>query len=309
MNGIHQEIVSFLYNFVADYILLFLVKKDLFPEIRLKQQIKDAFAFTVTYIFWDSMAEGQPLYLKVFLKWLLVFILLCIFFKIRSVKLLIKTVIVFLLYMFLLAGSVSFFLSCINIESVNGEKEAYKAMGIMLSGMLLLSLWKQKKRRECEKKALQSDIYEIQLLRKGKKAAGEAIYDSGNLLTSEITGQGVCIIPERLAKKLLLPEEWEEVKEIYRTDDTKGENIFSWKAWAKQLESGIYVLRYSTVGVGKAVMPAVMAEEIVVLKNKEVLVKTKGMLGISQEELSEKKQFSVLLPADIFDRENNRSII
>ena len=309
MNGIHQEIVSFLYNFVADYILLFFVKKDLFPEIRLKQQIKDAFAFTVTYIFWDSLAEGQPLYLKVFSKWLLVFILLCIFFKIRSVKLLIKTVIVFLLYMFLLAGSVSFFLSCINIESVNGEKEAYKAMGIMLSGMLLLSLWKQKKRRECEKKALQSDIYEIQLLRKGKKATGEAIYDSGNLLTSEITGQGVCIIPERLARKLLLPEEWEEVKEIYRTDDTKGENIFSWKAWAKQLERGIYVLRYSTVGTKKAAMPAVMAEEIVVLKNKEVLVKTKGMLGISQEELSEKKQFSVLLPADIFDRENNRSII
>lgn len=309
MNGIHQEIVSFLYNFVADYILLFLVKKDLFPEIRLKQQIKGAVAFAVTYILWDSLAEGLPPYLKVFSKWLLIFILLCIFFKIRSVKLLIKTVIVFLLYMFLLAGSVSFFLSCINIESVNGEKEAYKAMGIMLSGALLLYLWKQKKRRECEKKALQSDIYEIQLLRKGKKAAGEAIYDSGNLLTSEITGQGVCIIPERLAKKLLLPEEWEKVKEIYKTDDTKGEDIFSWKAWAKLLQSGIYVLRYSTVGVGKAAMPAVMAEEIVVLKNKEVLVKTKGMLGISQEELSEKNQFSVLLPADIFDRENNRSII
>ena len=309
MNGIHQEIVSFLYNFVADYILLFLVKKDLFPEIRLKQQIKGTFAFAATYVLWDSLEGKVNPYFHVFSKWLLVFILLCIFFKIRSVKLLIKTVIVFLLYMFLLAGSVSFVLSCINIESVNEEKEAYKAMGIMLSGALLLSLWKMKKRKECEKKALQSDIYEIQLFRKGKKAAGEAIYDSGNLLTSEITGQGVCIIPERLAKELLLPEEWKKVKEIYGRDCTKGEEIFSWKAWAKQLESGIYVLRYSTVGVGKAAMPAVMAEEIVVLKNKEVLVRTKGMLGISQEELSERKQFSVLLPADIFDRENNRSII
>lgn len=309
MNGIHQEIVSFLYNFVADYILLFLVKKDLFPEIRLKQQIKGAFAFTATYILWDSLAGKLTPYFKVFSNWLLIFILICIFFKIRSVKLLIKTVIIFLLYMFLLAGSVSFFLSCINIESVNGEKEAYKAMGIMLSGALMLSLWKQKKRRECEKKALQSDIYEIQILRKGKKVAGEAIYDSGNLLTSEITGQGVCIIPEGMAKNILLSEEWKKVTEIYAMDCEEKTEVFSWKTWAKQFQSGIYVLRYSTVGRKKAMMPAIMAEEIVVLKNKEVLIKTKGMLGISQEELSEKNQFSVLLPADIFDREKNRSII
>ena len=309
MNGIHQEIVSFLYNFLADYILLFLVKKDLFPEIRLKQQIKGACAFAVTYVLWESLAGKLPPYFKVFSKWLLVFILLCIFFKIRSVKLLIKTVIVFLLYMFLLAGSVSFFLSCINIESVREEKEAYKAMGIMLCGALLLSLWKRKKKKECEEKALQSDIYEIQLFRKGKKAIGEAIYDSGNLLSSEITGQGVCIIPERMAKDLILPEEWGKIKEIYGMDCTKGAENFSWKAWAKQFQGGIYILRYSTVGRKKATMPAVMAEEIVVLKNKEVLVKTKGMLGISQEELSEKNQFSVLLPADIFDRGNNRSII
>ena len=37
--------------------------------------------------------------------------------------------------------------------------------------------------------------------------------------------------------------------------------------------------------------------------------KTKGMLGISSEKFVEQNTFSILLPADIFEREKNRSII
>ena len=78
--------------------------------------------------------------------------------------------------------------------------------------------------------------------------------------------------------------------------------------WAKQFQTGIYVLQYSSVGKKNAKMPGVMAEEIVVLKDGEVLTRTKGMLGISQEKLSETKEFFVMLPNDIFDREENRNI-
>ena len=82
-----------------------------------------------------------------------------------------------------------------------------------------------------------------------------------------------------------------------------------WRMWAKQFQTGIYVLQYSTVGKKNAKMPGVMAEEIVVLKDGEVLTRTKGMLGISQEELSETKEFFVLLPNDIFDREESSNIL
>ncbi|RGI92964.1 hypothetical protein DXD91_00345 [Anaerobutyricum hallii] len=82
-----------------------------------------------------------------------------------------------------------------------------------------------------------------------------------------------------------------------------------WRMWAKQFQTGIYVLQYSTVGKKNAKMPGVMAEEIVVLKDGEVLTRTKGMLGISQEELSETKEFFILLPNDIFDREESSNIL
>lgn len=317
MSVIHTEVLSFLYNFMADYILLFLVKKDLFPEVKQKQVIKGAAACSITYIIWDNIVAGESPYCKIFLGYPVIFILLCLFFKIHSVKLLIKTVVIFLLYMFLLAGSVTFFLSCINIESVNGKRTAYKAMGILMLSAVLILLWKQNKKNEKKKKVLQSNTYEIQILRKGKKIVCQAIYDSGNLLSSEITGQGVCIIPEEQAAPLISGQEREIIKRFeekntvaidYDKND-EAETVFSWKTWMRQFQSGIYVLHYSTVGRKNAKMPGIMAEEIVVLKDKEVLVRTKGMLGISQGTVSEKNSFSVLLPADIFEREKNHSII
>lgn len=302
----YPEWVSFVYNFLADYIVLFFVRKDLFPEIKLQRLLQNAFVFSLTYILWDNLTANSPYGFRVFLKWLLIYCLLCILFKIHSIKLFIKTVVIFFLYIFLLAGSVTFFLSFLKEQEINEEKTAYKAMEIMIFCAVSLALWKQKKKRENQEKTSAANLYEIQIVRKGKKIEGQAIYDSGNLLNSQITGQGVCILQKSQAKQLLLPEEWEKINKYYKTEQT---DVFNWKEWAKQMQSGIYILQYSTVGKKKAKMPGIMAEEIVVLKNKEVLVKTKGMLGISQEELSEKNRFSVLLPADIFDREKNRSII
>lgn len=306
MNGMDSQIISLLYNFIADGIVLFFVKKDLFPNIKGSQMLKCAVTFSASYLLWDNVVQDMNPYFKIFSKCLLIFLLLCIFFKIHSLKLLIKTTILLLLYMFLLAGSISFFLSCINIENIKEKNAAYKAMGVMLFNAFFLFLWKLKKKKEDSVKFFESNMYEIQLTRKGKKIVCQAMYDSGNLLSSEITGQGVCILSQLQAKKLLLPKEWEMINKFY---DTEMLEDFSWKAWAKQFQSGIYILQYFTVGEKKAKMPGIMAEEIVVLKNKEVLVKTKGMLGISQEKLSEKSRFSVLLPADIFERENNRSIV
>ena len=160
----------------------------------------------------------------------------------------------------------------------------------------------------------------MRISRKGRKAVYKGIYDSGNLLVSQITGQGVCIIQKEQAEKLLLPKEKSEIEQFYiqfseekkrEKNGKKKQQIEQplWSMWAKQFQTGIYVLQYSTVGKKNAKMPGIMAEEIVVLKDGEVLTRTKGMLGISQEELSETKEFFVLLPNDIFDREESSNIL
>ena len=184
-------------------------------------------------------------------------------------------------------------------------------------------MWKMKKKKENATQSSKTYTYEVRISRKGRKAVYKGIYDSGNLLVSQITGQGVCIIQKEQAAKLLLPKEKSEIEQLYiqfseekeekkrEKNEKKKQQIEQplWRMWAKQFQTGIYVLQYSTVGKKNAKMRGVMAEEIVVLKDGEVLTRTKGMLGISQEELSETKEFFILLPNDIFDREESSNIL
>ena len=119
-----------------------------------------------------------------------------------------------------MGGAVSFFLSCIHIKTVGGRKTA----------------------------------------RKGRKAVYKGIYDSGNLLVSQITGQGVCIIQKEQAAKLLLPKEKSEIEQLYiqfseekeekkrEKNGKKKQQIEQplWRMWAKQFQTGIYVLQFSS---------------------------------------------------------------
>lgn len=317
---------SFLYNWAADYILLLFVKKDLYPEIKNRIILIGASACSISYILWKETAGRLPTHCRIILKWFLFFSILCILFKIRSVKKMGKTISLFLCYLFLMGGAVSFFLSCIHIKTVGGRKTAWKAMAVIWFSAGVIFLWKMKKKKENATQMSKTYTYEVRISRKGRKAVYKGIYDSGNLLLSQITGQGVCIIQKEQAEKLLLPKEKLEIEQFYiqfseekaKKEEKKREKNGKkklqieqplWKMWAKQFQTGIYVLQYSTVGKKNAKMPGIMAEEIVVLKDGEVLTRTKGMLGISQEELSETKEFFILLPNDIFDREKSSNIL
>ena len=139
---------SFLYNMAADYILLLFVKKDLYPEIKNRMLLTGAAVCSVSYILWENTAERiSPCYREV-LKWFLLFIILSILFKIRSFKKIRKTISLFLCYLFLMGGAVSFFLSCIHIKAVVGRKTACKAIMIIWFSAGMIYLWKVKKKKE-----------------------------------------------------------------------------------------------------------------------------------------------------------------
>ena len=72
-----------------------------------------------------------------------------------------------------------------------------------------------KKKKENATQISKTYTYEVRISRKGRKAVYKGIYDSGNLLVSQITGQGVCIIQKEQAAKLLLTKEKSEIEQIY----------------------------------------------------------------------------------------------
>ena len=125
MKQIHPILLQVCYNFVADYIILFFIKRDLFPEKKQSQIIKAAAIFSMTYVIWEWTTTGMSPVTREILKWCSILALICRFFKITSISLFRKTITAFLCYLFLMGGSVTFFLTCIQIVHVKAIKEAY----------------------------------------------------------------------------------------------------------------------------------------------------------------------------------------
>mgnify|MGYP003176230698 CR=1 FL=1 len=200
MKQIHPILLQVCYNFVADYIILFFIKRDLFPEKKQFQIIKAAAIFSMTYVIWEWTTTGMPPVTREILKWCSILALICRFFKITSVSLFRKTITVFLCYLFLMGGSVTFFLTCIQIDQVKAIKEAYKAIAVLFLSSGILLAYKRKQKQEKREEEARKNIYDIQISRKGKTITCRGFYDSGNLLTSRITGQGVCIITQEKAR-------------------------------------------------------------------------------------------------------------
>ena len=94
-----------------------------------------------------------------------------------------------------------FFLTCIQIDQVKAIKEAYKAIAVLFLSSGILLAYKRKQKQEKREEEARKNIYDIQISRKGKTITCRGFYDSGNLLTSRITGQGVCIITQEKAGK------------------------------------------------------------------------------------------------------------
>lgn len=160
----------------------------------------------------------------------------------------------------------------------------------ILTGCMLIYIMLRRNPRS------RKEIYELEIQRKGKSICCPAIYDSGNLLVSQITGSGITVLEWEKGKGLFEQKEKEIIeKYLYDVSDTA-----SLKKAAEMYGCGIYSISYCSVGKKQGYMPGIMADNITVRKAGEVLAAKKGMIGISAEKMSKDEKFSALLPEDIF---------
>lgn len=289
----------FAVNIIIDYLILVLVRKDLFPQTNIRRIFAGALLSSVTYIIWYLLkicyfqcrtATAYLLFLF-FLPFILIGIILMWIFRIRSFSLFVKTIGVTIGYTFLFGGCGYFFYKKIcNLDfSQFRWQSVFLCTMIFFTGIMLQ--WKKIK-RESEK--VTNNLYEVELRRREKTVYCQGIYDSGNLLVSKITGRGICVMSLQNVMALLDDQE-KELLSVF-----KEKNNFPWEMMAEKIKFGLYPICYSSVGNENAYMPGIIADQIIVTKKGEVLADYRGMIGISAKSISKKKEFSILLPADIF---------
>ena len=290
-------IFLFLQNWVMDYLILSMVKSDFFPHVRKGRTAAGAFLAAATYLLWLVQRDRVPGTVRqaeavIFI--CLVFLFVC---SVRPVR---KKWPVFLkiagasaAYTFLMGGF------AFALDRVIRQRAAgfFRQWGVTAGCVLFFLLWQCAGRRIRESaRQKQENLYEVEVQRNGRTAVFTGLYDSGNLLKSQWTGRGICVLSLKEAQALLDDREKEALSYL------AGQSEFPWKSMTSHLWRGIYRITYSAVGREDGWMPAVMADRILVKRDGNVLADRGGLLGITTQDILRDGDARMLLPADIFSR-------
>lgn len=301
----------FLFNLAADALIFFLIRADAFPEIQRKRvwcgAVVAALSYTVWYIVgadgirrWEAPAiwfslvniSGAVMILGLLLVWI---------FRAGTPSRFFQAVRSGCMYLFLMGGFGHCFRRILLAEknifpggSSASGKQSVPEEAYLLMAMTGLTVFLLLQRRKKHWPGEEEHTYEVEICRKGRRIREKAWYDSGNLLVSQMTGRGVCILVLEDALKLLEEEEKPILQYVLAQEE------FPWHTMTERLWSGIYPVSYTSLGKKDGWLPGIYVDQIMVKRNDRLLAEVKGLIGISTEQIFTKGNFSVLLPADIF---------
>ncbi|MCD8020704.1 MAG: sigma-E processing peptidase SpoIIGA [Clostridiales bacterium] len=287
--------VLFVYNFILDHLILILVKEKHFPDMRKRRVTAGAFLAALTYLFWFCLSGNVSMLPRVATAGILLCFTLIWTYRIRTWRLFKKTVETTMLYSFLLGGLGIIFQKIMYRLPVLDVLDKAKQSGAFLFFVTIFTIFfivKERGDKKIEKR--EEYIYEVQIIRKDRSIFLDGYYDTGNLLVSEMTGLGICILSYKEAEKILDEKEKKTMECLIRQKE------FPWKEMADHLRSGIYKINYSSVGKEDGWMPGILAEHIIVKKDGEILADRRGLMGMTIHKVSRDGRYNMLLPADIF---------
>lgn len=277
-NMIYSILRIFIMNQAADTIILFIVKQRLFPEKSFVRISIGGLAASGTYIIWLCFRHILAKLVWSISGIFLISILLIAIFQIQSLCLFLSAWNSTLICASVLGG-VTYCIRKILPVDIPLPTMVSVAVSFTVCLLLLFSYIK----KEQFYRVRNNNLYHVEIQRGERCVKSTGLYDSGNQLTSQLTGEGICVVTERLGEKLL-----EEEEKIHDSD----KELFFGK--------NIYPIQYHCIAQNDGQMIGVMADQIIVSRNGKVYVNKKGMIGICKSKLSKDNRFSVLLPEDIF---------
>ncbi|MBQ9157085.1 MAG: sigma-E processing peptidase SpoIIGA [Eubacterium sp.] len=274
----------YLVNQLADTTILLLVRRHLYSEKTRGRMVAGGVLSALSFMIWFMPAISWPGWARILSCLLLMGILPGYIYQVETVHLLLLTCCSVFLWSALLAGSM-----IITLRFLPPGLPGRLLISCLLASafcLLMDRVLPDTAGIPGQQTKGSQGLYQVTIIRGERRVSCSGLYDSGNLLKSQITGAGICVLNGQKGKLLLGKEERDllnQKKELW-------------------YEGGIYPVEYRTVGCRGAIMPGILADRIIVRKEEEILADKKGMVALSEEVISGEGRFGVLLPEDIFDR-------
>lgn len=271
-------LMEMLINQLADTMILFLVRQKQFPDKNIIRVMAGGFMASLTYMSWKNTSVYCPVWGRFMLAVFLISMILAGVFQIRCPGQLFLVWYGVLFYVFVLGGTS---LAVVRLSSSLFPLKRIISPALVFAVVFVRSVALPRRDGGGDQRA--GNLYQVEIRRGVKRVRCSGLYDSGNLLKSRVTGEGICVIDEKRGQKLLTEEERDSLR--------RGGPL---------AQKNIYPVIYHSISEARGQMPGIVADEIIVSRMGKIFASKKGMVGIYPGKLAGDGRFSVLLPEDIF---------
>ena len=245
-----------------------------------------------------------PLYSNFFMKLILSIVIVYISFAPKSVKKLIKDIVIFYLVSFVFGGCVfalMYFLQPQMAQMKNGVFVGSYPIKIALIGGLVSFIVLQISFRIVKTKFSKKDIiFDIQIIINEKKVNVKALLDTGNLLKDPITGFPVIVI-EHTSLNEVIPE-----KILRNLDKILGGDIDELtkdEKFSKTI-SRFRMIPFSSLGKQNGLLLGIKADSINIISDEKTDTVNNAIIGIYDKSFTKNGAYTAIMGLDMLEHEN-----
>ncbi len=168
---------------------------------------------------------------------------------------------------------------------------------VVILTIILMYLWRIYRRKE-------KDIYDIELTLEGRSIHTKGLFDTGNCLYDPLYHKPVIVIERSVIEELLTKEFLEEfentknylsgigMEEVMAASLDQSEDL-------KKLLLRLRIIPYSSIGKAQGMMFGLMLDQLVIHTGKETMYCRKITAAISENSLSSKEEYHVILHKEL----------
>ena len=292
--------VIFVENIIMNYIILFatgLIIKNNLKHMRIfLSSLLGATYAIMSYISNLEIYENQ------IIKFILSVVMTYIAFNPKSIKKMIKTIVIFYLTSFCFGGAAYYLLYYISpeqIKNINGVLTgSYPIKIAILGGILgffIINIGFKIVKNKIDKHSI---YYDIEIAYQEKKVRAKVILDTGNLLVEPITSFPVVIIEENIIKKLL------SVSDINILSNALTN---SFDGLSDELKLRCRIIPFSSVGKTNGMIIGFKPDYIKIFteEDNENIINN-VIVGIYNKQLSKSGRYQGLIGLELLNSENGK---
>ena len=299
--------VIFLENILMNYIIIFATGVVLKVECKRLQIFAASIVGAVyTVVMYLNII---PIYSNFLMKIVLSVVIMYVSFRPKTVKNLVKDLVIFYLVSFVFGGCVfalMYFLQPQMAQMKNGVFVGAYPLKVALIGGLVAFIILQVSFKLVKTKLSKKDmIYEIEVFINGKSTKIKALLDTGNLLKDPITGFPVIVIECRSLKTVLPEKILNNIDKILGgdIDELTKDDMFN------KTISRFRMIPFSSLGKQNGLLLGIKADSVNVILDEKMDTVYNAIIGIYDKSFTKNGTYTAIIGLDMLEGGNQNECV